>query len=117
MPDAPLLALVAKCAAARRAQEEALDRLEAACVGRVNSTMDVDSELIILNAVYQAADVELDALYLAVSILPSHTVEGALAKASVLPDEGDLEKGVVFLVRRFAEGLQKATDRPVDARR
>lgn len=117
MPDTPLLALVAKCAAARRAQAEARDRLEAACVGRLDSATDVDSELIVLNAAYHAADVELNALYLAVSILPSHTVDEALAKARVLPDELDLKKGVAFLVRRFADGVQKASDRPVGARR
>ena len=51
MRDTPLLALVAKCTAARRAREEALYRLLAACVGRLGSAIDVEPELIVLNAV------------------------------------------------------------------
>ncbi len=116
MRDTPLLALVAKCTAARRAREEALYRLLAACVGRLGSAIDVEPELIVLNAVYQASDVELDALCRAISILPSHTLEGALAKARVLPDDEDLQDGVAFRMERFAKDLKKSTDAPLGAR-
>ena len=104
MPDTALFSLVAKCAAASCAKDDAADRLKAA-----NET---DSDLIALDA-FEAADVELGALYLALAITPSHTLEGALAKAAALPDDDDLAAIVSDIVKRFAEGLQKAKDRPV----
>lgn len=109
MPDTALFALVEKVVAARRARDDAGSRWAAAC--------KTDPDLTVLSAAFEAADTELDALVLALVITPSHTLEGALAKGAALPNEEDLAAAVAFLVRRYAEGCCKATNRPLGAQR
>jgi hypothetical protein len=113
--DTTLIDLVAKCATARLAWGDATDRLEVAWRGRPESEIEWDPTLQALDAECLAVDAEYDALCLAVAITPSHSLEGALAKVAVLPDDDTLGTNIEVLLRRYADGLQRGKDWPLIA--
>jgi hypothetical protein len=116
--DAGLIALAERCTAARRARNEAIDRLEAAMVGRPALALDTDANLRALDAAHQEAADEFDAMAFVLFWAPATTLDGALAKRRALDgDDVQPERRGIAISGRLNTGDQRLTTHVVAALR
>jgi hypothetical protein len=101
--DAGLIALAERCVTAQRARKETLDRLEVATVGRPVLALDTDADVRVLDAAYQRAADESDALAFMLTSARVTTLEGALAKGRALAgDDVDETERRISVTSRLA---------------
>jgi hypothetical protein len=91
--DRALLALVERCTAAKAARQAASNALEVAWALHTPGTAGAAARLRRLTSAFNAAADEHEGLLLVLSVAPTSTLEGVLAKFRALPADAEYGSG------------------------